>query len=215
LITSVIICVVAFPSELVVSGEKPVIASRISEIISITVLTDSAYKTPNNTIFKIVSEVEILNRDNKTQTVIEQADCYPKVYLNATLVDQSLEIDWISAGCMDMFTVYFYQPNITIEYDIMKLEVNQTGLSYLPDGNYTLWRYIEYGSPATGIGTPGEILLTFISMNSGIMNITYSYFDNPHINGTSLTTMFPLFIPIAFLAIFSQFAAIYKKRKHK
>jgi len=92
---------------------------------------------------------------------------------------------------------------------------NQTGLSHLPDGNYTLWRYIEYGSPATGIGTPGEILLTFISMNSGIMNITYSYFDNPHLNGTNLTTTLPLMIPIAFLVIFSQITAIYKKRKHK
>jgi len=214
LITSVIICIVVFPSVLVASGDKPVIASRISEIIGVTVITDPDYYKPNNTLFCIESEVEILNRDNKTQTVIEAADCYPKVYLNATLVDQSLEIERISS-CMDMFTVYFYQPNITVEYDFLMFYINQTGLSHLPDGNYTLWRCIEYGSAAVGIGTPGEMLLTFISMDSGIMNVTYSYFDNPHTNEVSLTLMYPIMFPIAFLAIFSQIAAIYKKRKHK
>ncbi|MCE7739774.1 MAG: hypothetical protein KAU62_08645 [Candidatus Heimdallarchaeota archaeon] len=193
-----------------VYGELPVIASRISEIIEVTVLTDSAYNTPNNTVFGIDTKVEILNRDTKNQTVVEDAICYPKVNFNATLVNQSLEIERISAGCLDIFAMYYYQPNITIEYDIMKLYVNQTGLNHLPDGNYTLWRYIEYGSTVVD-GTPGEILLTLINMNSGIMNVTYSYFDNPHTNEVSLTVMFP----IAFLAIFSQIAAIYKKRKHK
>ena len=207
-------CIVVFPSELMVSGDKPVIASRISEIIDVSVITDPDYYKPNNTVFGIETEVEILNRDTKNQTVVEAADCYPKVNLNATLVDQSLEIDRISY-CMDMFTMYYYQPNITVEYDLMMFYINQTGLSYLPDGNYTLWRYIRYGSAIDIYGTPGEILLTFISMNSGIMNVTYSYFDNPHTNGTSLTTTFPLMFPIAFLAIFSQIAAIYKKRKHK
>jgi len=214
LITSVIICIVVFPGELVVSGDKPVIASRISDILDVTVVTDPDYYKPNNTLFCIETEVEILNKDTKNQTVIEAADCYPKVNINATLVDQSLEIERISS-CMDMFTVYFYQPNITVESDFMMFYINQTSLGYLPDGNYTLWRYVEYGSATTGIGIPGEILLTFISMNSGIMNITYSHFDNPHTNGTSLTTTFPLMFPIAFLMIFSQIAAIYKKGKHK
>jgi len=213
LITSVIICVVVFPSELVVSGDKPVIASRVSEIIDVTVITDPDYYKPNTTSFGIETDVEILNRDTKNQTVVEAADCYPKVNLNATLVDQSLEIERISS-CMDMFTVYSYQPNITFEYDFMMFYINQTGLSYLPDGNYTLWRYIEYGSAAVGIGTPGEMLLTFVSMNSGIMNITYNYFDNPHTNEVSLTLMFPIVFPIAFLAITLQIATIYKK-KHK
>ena len=212
LITSVIMCIVVFPSDLVVSGDKPIIASRISEIIEVTVITDPDYYKPNTTFFGIETEVEILNRDTKNQTVIEAADCYPKVNLNATLVDQSLEIKRISS-CMDMFTVYFYQPNITVESDFLRFYINQTGLSYLPDGNYTLWRYIEYGSAAVGIGTPGEMLLTFISMNSGIMNITYSYFDNPHTIEISLTLMFPIMFPIAFLAIFPQIATIYKKRK--
>lgn len=207
LITSVIICIVVFPSELVVSGEKPVIASRVSEIIEVTVITEPDYYKPNNTVFGIETEVEILNRDTKNQTVVEDGICYPKVNINATLVNQSLEIDLI-AYCLDMSAMYYYQPNITIEYDIMRFYINQTGLSHLPDGNYTLWRYIEYG-PTTVDGTPGEILLTFISMNSGIMNVTYSYFDNPHTNEVSLTVMFP----IAFLAITLQIAAIYKKRK--
>ena len=213
LITSVTICIVVFPSEILAIGDKPVIASRISEIIEVTVITDPDYYKPNTTLFRIETEVEILNRDTKNQTVVEDAICYPKVNLNATLVNQSLEIDRMGS-CMDMFAMYYYQPNITVEYDFMRFYINQAGLSHLPDGNYTLWRYIEFGSAVVD-GTPGEILLTFISMNSGIMNVTYSYFDNPHINGTSLTNMFPLFIPIAFLAIFSQIAAIYKKRKHK
>ena len=79
LITSVIICIVVFPSELLVSGDKPVIASRVSEIIDITISTEPDYYKPNNTVFCIESKVEILNRDNKTQTVIEQADCYPSL----------------------------------------------------------------------------------------------------------------------------------------
>ncbi|MCE7739021.1 MAG: hypothetical protein GPJ50_06560 [Candidatus Heimdallarchaeota archaeon] len=207
LITSVIICIVVFPSELVVSGEKPVIASRISEIIEVAVITDPDYYKPNATLFGIETEVEILNRDTKNQTVVEVAICYPKVHFKATLVDQSLEIERISS-CLDMSAMYSYQPNITVEYDFMRFYINQTGLSHLPDGNYTLNRYIEYGS-STVNGTPGEMLLTYISMNSGIMNVTYNYFDNPHTNEVSLTVMFP----IAFLAITSQIAAIYKKRK--
>jgi len=222
LITSVIMCIVVFPGETLVSGEKPVIASRISEIIDVTVITDPDYYKPNTTLFGIDSEVEILNRDNETQTVIEQADCYPKVDLNATLVDQSLEIERIGA-CMDMFTWYYYQPNITVEYDLMMFYINQTGLSHLPDGNYTLWRYIEYGSPAAGIGTPGEILLTFINMNSGIMNVTYSYFDdNPHtipskINvtgATGLTIVLSSLLSLVFYSIVLK-TRICKKRREK
>ena len=209
MITSVIICMIVFPSELVVSGDKPVIASRISEIIDVSVLTEPDYYKPNTTLFGIETEVEILNRDTKNQTVVEVADCYPKVNLNATLVDQSLEIDRISI-CLDMFTMYYYQPNITVEYDFMMFYINQTGLSYLPDGNYTLWRYIEFGSAVVD-GTPGEMLLTIINMSSGIMNVTYSYFNNPHTNEVSSTVMFP----IVFLTIFSQITAVYKKRKHK
>ena len=212
LITSVIIGIVVFPSELMVSGEKPVIASRVSEIIDVTVIIDPDYYKPNNTLFGIETEVEILNRDTKNQTVVEAAICYPKVNLNATLVNQSLEIDRISS-CMDMFAIYYYQPNITVEYDFMRFYINQTGLSHLPDGNYTLWRYIEYGSAAVGIGTPGEMLLTFISMDSGNMNVAYSYFDNPHTNEVSLTLMYSIMFSIFFLAIFPQIAAIYKKRK--
>ncbi len=213
MITSVIICMIVFPSELVVSGDKPVIASRISEIIDVSVLTEPDYYKPNTTLFGIETEVEILNRDTKNQTVVEVADCYPKVNLNATLVDQSLEIDRISI-CLDMFTMYYYQPNITVEYDFMMFYINQTGLSYLPDGNYTLWRYIEYGSAVVD-GTLGEMLLTIISMSSGIMNVTYSYFDNLHTNEVSSTVIFPIMFPIVFLTIFSQIAAVYKKRKHK
>ena len=205
-------CIVVFPSDLVVSGDKPIIASRISEIIEVTVITDPDYYKPNTTLFRIETEVEILNRDTKNQTVVEDAVCYPKVNLNATLVNQSLEIDRISS-CMDMFAMYYYQPNITVEYDFMRFYINQTCLSHLPDGNYTLWRYIEFGSAAVGIGTPGEILLTSISMNSGIMNVTYSYFDNPHTNEVSLTLMYPIMFSIFFLAIFPQIAAIYRKRK--
>ena len=174
LVVTLITSILIFPSVLSVSGDEPIIASRISEITEISVITDPNYNKPNTTLFSNNVTVEILNRDDENQTVTEVADCYPKVCINASFVNQSLELGPI-ALCDDLGTDFTYSPNITTEYEIVRFYINQSGLSQLPDGNYTLGRPINTASKY-GVGEPAEVLLTFIRVISGAINITYTNF---------------------------------------
>lgn len=215
--TAVILCIIVFPNVLSVRGDKPIIASRISEIIDISIITDPDYYEQNTTLFGIETEVEILNRDTVNRTVTEWAVCYPKVSFKADLNNQSLEMQ-TSTSCMDMGAIYTYQPNITIEYDFRMVYVNQSDLNYLPDGNYTLRRYIMYISDSNIV--LGEMLETTFHMNSGIINITYPHFDNPHtiphninVTGeTGLTIVISSLLSLAFYVIVMK-ARAYKKRR--
>ncbi|MHA1400473.1 MAG: hypothetical protein ACTSQE_09000, partial [Candidatus Heimdallarchaeaceae archaeon] len=130
--------------------------------------------------FKIKAEVEILNRADENQTVISPD---LKLMINATLVNQSFKLVVEAMGpCM--ITYDTYSPGITIENHSIKVYINQTDLTQLPDGNYTLWRPIN----------AGEELPTIIRIKSGIMNITYSSFDNQETDKVSLSLTFSLVV---------------------
>ncbi len=211
LIVTIIIPILIFPTVLSVNGDQPVIASRISEIIYITVISDPDYYKPDNTFFGIEVEVEILNRDTENQSVIELSDFSPKVFINASFVNQSLEIEQIVYAHATIIH-YSYQPSITVEYALIRFYINQTDLSHLPDGNYTLWRPIDMGSNFNDI-TPGEQLLTVITTKSGIMNITYSFFDID--NQPTDEVKFPLIFSLAFISLFSCVVIVFLRRKRR
>jgi len=89
---------------------------------------------------------------------------------------------------------------ITIENHSIKVYINQTNLTQLPDGNYTLWRPIDNG----------EELPMIIRMKSGIMNITYSSFDNQETDKVSLLLIFLL---VLFISLFSYVIIVYIRRR--
>lgn len=190
LVITLIISTLIFPSALSVTGDVSIIASRISEITEISVITGPESNKPNTTLFGINVTVEILNRDDENQTVVECADCYPKVCINASFVNQSLEMSPI-AMCMNSVTYFTYPPSITTEYEVITFYINQSGLSQLPDGNYTLGRPINTASKY-GAGEPAEELLTTIQIIAGAINITYPNFTNQTLPEVSLafTTQF-------------------------
>lgn len=207
LVITLIIYTLFLPSVLSVKGEESIIASRISEISEISVIHDSGYNKPNTTLFGITVTVEILNKDAENQTVTESSDYYPKVFINASLENQSLEFERIGLAHATVMR-YTYQPGITVEYDYVMFYINQTDLAQLPDGNYTLGRPINTASQWLNI-TAGEVLLTTIKVTSGEVNITYMDFDY---NPTEVTS-FSFIFPIVFLSLFSLMVSIYIKRK--
>ena len=174
LIGIIIIQLLLFSNMIQANGDIPVIASRISKISEIKVGDDPDLLGPNHTHFSFDVEVEILNRDDENQTVTEAADCDPKVRIYASLVNQSIEMIALRS-CASEFTDFTYSPGITIEYEPINVYINQSGLSHLPDGNYTLDRPIN-AAYKYGVGEPAEVLLTFFQIISGIINITYTNF---------------------------------------
>lgn len=202
-----------------IDGVQSVIASRVSEIIEVTPDVSGPYQ-PDSTLFGIEVEVEILNRDNENQTVIELTDLNSDVFINASFVNQSLHIDQLSYGAA-IITRYSYQPGIAVEFDLVKFYINQSGLSQLPDGNYTLWRpiFIEI---ASGNITAGETLLTIFSMTAGVMKITYSSFDyqptdeNQNTDGQpSDEVNLQLLVPLVFILLLSYVSVIYRRKKSR
>ncbi|UJG43303.1 MAG: hypothetical protein K9W46_13135 [Candidatus Heimdallarchaeum endolithica] len=99
-----------------------------------------------------------------------------------------------------MVTYDTYSPGITIENHSLKFYVNQTDLTYLPDGNYTLWRPIN----------EGEELPAIIIIKSGIINITYSSFGNQETEAVSFSLLSPLML---FLPLFSYVVVFYKHKR--
>ncbi len=217
LIVSILIPMLIFPTALSVNGDQPVIASRISRISYITVITDPDFYRSNNTLFGIEAEVEILNRDTENQTVIELSDLTSKVLINASFVNQSLEIKQrVYAHATIMH--YSYQPGITVEHAFIKFYINQTGLFHLPDGNYTLWRPIYIGTVFNPDDiTPGEQLITVITMASGVMNITHSLFDiteQPTEQPTDEAKFSPIF-SLVFISLSSYVFIVILRRKRR
>ena len=217
LIVSIIIPMLIFPTALSVNGDQPAITSRISRIIYITVIADSDFYKPNITVFGIEVDVEILNRDTENQTVIELSDFTTKVLINASFVNQSLVIEQIIYAHATIMH-YSYQPGITVEHDLILFYINQTGLSHLPDGNYTLWRPIDIDTVFNPDDiTPGEQLITVITMKSGIMNITHSYFDiaeQPTEQPTD-EAKFPLIFSLVFISLSSYVFIVILRRKRR
>ncbi|MHA1708054.1 MAG: hypothetical protein ACTSUF_10375 [Candidatus Heimdallarchaeaceae archaeon] len=207
-ITTIIVIVFALYSTITVAGSRPIVSSRVSNILEIKVLT-GYYSEPNKTLFGINTEVEILNRAEENQTVVELSDFSPKVFINASFVNQSLMIEQISfAHATIMY--YSYPPGISIEYEQLKFLINQEGLSTLPDGNYTLWRPINTAYPQVNF-TTAEALATNITVDSGIMSISYPNFTMYTI--PELNSAYSLLIVVT--VIFSFAIAIVRRRKIK
>jgi len=204
LVIAIIIHLIVFQIILSVHGDLPVVASRISGISNISVIAD--HSAPNDTLFGISVEVEILNRADENQTVIELSDFRPNVFINATFVNQSLEIDPLACAHATIMR-YSYQPGITSEGSLVKFYINQANLTYLPDGNYTLWRLINTAYIINNITS--EELPAIITVSSGIVNITYIDFDYIPTEITSFSFIFP----IVFLSLFSLMVSLYIRRK--
>ncbi|MCE7737960.1 MAG: hypothetical protein KAU62_02205 [Candidatus Heimdallarchaeota archaeon] len=191
-----------------VSGNLPVIASRVSEVSEIAVITN-LYNKPNSTLFGIGVTVEILNRAEENQTVVELSDFYPKVFINATLSNQTLVIDPLMIAHATIMH-YSYAPGITVEHSYVKFYINQSGLSQPEDGNYTLWRPINTGYFVNNITTLE--LPALIKMNSGNMNVTYIEFDYYPTEQTNVSFALPL---LSILLICTVIFAIRKKNSNK
>lgn len=175
LIVLIMIPLLLFSSIFSVNGEVPVIASRVSKINeNIDIIISGDHYNPNKTLFEMSLEVEILNRDNKNQTVIELDIPEYVVQINASFVNQSLELEQLGM-VIDEGASYIYPSGITKENGSILFYINQSGLSQLPDGNYTLWRPINTAS-SLGWVAPAEVLLTNITVISGVMNIYYADF---------------------------------------
>ncbi|MCE7747790.1 MAG: hypothetical protein GPJ51_05295 [Candidatus Heimdallarchaeota archaeon] len=172
---SLIVLTLLFPYTMVVEGEESTIASRISEISEVSVLHNSYFSEPNTTLFGINVTVEILNKEAENQTVTEISDYIPKVFINASLENQSLEFERLGYVHSTVMK-YTYQPSITVEYSYVVFYINQTDLPYLPNGNYTLWRPINTAYQWLNT-TKAEVLMTIITVTSGVLNITYPSFN--------------------------------------
>lgn len=173
-----------------VEGEYTVISSRVSLISDISINSHPNFFLPNTTQFTLNATVEILNRDDQNQSVIESSDISPKVFLNASFVNQSLELE-VRKISNPSVTIYSYLPGITVEVNPMIFYINQTGLPFLPDGNYTFWRPINMGTQLSNM-TPGDAFEVILHMSSGAMNITYIPFDYTVSEYTALSIIFPI-----------------------
>ncbi|MCE7739803.1 MAG: hypothetical protein KAU62_13740 [Candidatus Heimdallarchaeota archaeon] len=204
---SLIVLTLLLPYTMVVEGEESTIASRISEISEVSVLHNSYFSEPNTTLFDINVTVEILNKEAENQTVTEISDYIPKVFINASLENQSLEFERLGYVHSTVMK-YTYQPGITVEYSYVVFYINQTDLDQLPNGNYTLWRPINTAYQWLNT-TKAEVLMTIITVTSGVLNITYMDFDyNPtEVTSTSFMT------PIVFFLLFSLMVASNIRRK--
>ncbi|MCE7741495.1 MAG: hypothetical protein GOP50_03465 [Candidatus Heimdallarchaeota archaeon] len=171
-----------------VNGEIPVIASRVSGIIEISLVLFSGDIGPNKTLFNINVGVEVLNRETENYTGIDLSDCWPKVLINATFVNQSFELEQ-DIMCHATGMYYDYRPGITREYEKFEFYINQSDLTRLPDGNYTLWRPINTAS-SLGWVDPAEVLYTKIEISSGDLDIFYPDFGVFTI--PELSIIFPL-----------------------
>jgi len=175
LIALIIIPLLLFSSVFSVYGEVPVIASRVSKINeNIDIINSGDHYNPNKILFEMSLEAETLNRDDENQTVIELYIPEYVVQINASLVNQSLELEQLGL-VLNEGASYTYPPGITKENGSILFYINQSGLSQLPDGNYTLWRPINTAS-SLGWVDPAEVLLTNITVISGAMNISYADF---------------------------------------
>jgi hypothetical protein len=175
-----------------VKGEQPVISSRISEITEIVVNSKPSIERPQSTEFIIKVKTEILNRDDENHSITVAADCYPKVWIKAEFDNDSLELEQI-IWCSDLSKIYIYPPGITEEVEGLNFYINQTGLSHLPDGNYTLHRTIP-----EGVQYKTEIIA-----NSGLIKIIYHSFyynrteettseNNHNIDKTNISHIIPI-----------------------
>ncbi|MHA1829538.1 MAG: hypothetical protein ACTSX6_12940 [Candidatus Heimdallarchaeaceae archaeon] len=209
-ISMIFVVLFLFFEGFVAFGDVPVIASRISKIDeNFSIHSSGRYYKPNNTLFSLNIEEEILNRAGENQTVVEAADCDTKACINASFVNQSLEMEPIGL-CLNIPAYYTYPPGITKEYETIMFYINQTGLTQLPDGNYTLGRPINTAAKY-GFGEPAEVLVTRISIIDGVWNISYPNFTVYPVPELSST----ITLPVVVTFLFSYAIAVVRRRKRR
>jgi len=192
LVIGIFIPILVFPSILSAHVYLPLVASRVSKINEIVVVPNPDFHVPNVTFYGIDVDVEILNRADENQTVVELAILDPKVFIEVKFVNQSLEFEAIAIG-FTQIKRYSYQSGITAENDYVVFYINQSNMTQLPDGNYTLYRPIFWESPELSIVT-GETLQTNITVTSGIVNITYANFNYQSTDNVSFSNISSLVI---------------------
>ncbi|NPD88907.1 MAG: hypothetical protein HGN29_09280 [Asgard group archaeon] len=223
LIASILIQLLILPNVFVAIGDQPVIASRIAEISEIAII-DQNYRS-SSTLFGIKTDVEILNRGEENQTITESVELIPKIFINVSFVDKSLKLISL-VWCHDMFMHYSYAPGITVEYEFIQFHINQTDLTQLPDGNYTLWRPIPINTDVRLGNVIGEAFPTVINVDGGILTIIYHSFyytypeevntesNNTENNGTDETN-FSLAFPLVCISILSYASTVYSRRRSR
>ena len=128
------------------------------------------------------------------------------MFLNVSFVNKSLFIEEKTIN-FPTYKTFTYQAGITSEYEPLHFYVNQSGLSDLPDGNYTLWRRIKED---LYVENPvGEELYTNITVTAGIIAITYANFSNTQ-NGE---ISYKVYTSIFALTLFSLGIIVYRKQK--
>ena len=152
------------------SEDIPIIASRISDVTEISIINDIDLNKPNNTLFRINTTVDILNRCSENFTVYENAEYYPKIVIGVSFVNQSLDLEPRIIS-FDAGTDYTYTPAITTEYESLLFYINQSDLPYLPDGNYTVLRPINTLYPSNA-----ELLPVQFQVSFGVADFTYANF---------------------------------------
>lgn len=192
LVISIFIPILVFPSIFSAHGYLPVIASRVSKINEIVVIPNPDFHIPNVTLYGIDVDVEILNRADENQTIVELAILDPKVFIDAKFVNQSLEFKAVAIG-FNQVKRYSYQSGITAENDYVVFYINQANMTQLPDGNYILYRPIFWESPELSI-VAGETLQTNITVTSSIVNITYANFNYQSTDNVTFTNTSSLVI---------------------
>jgi hypothetical protein len=153
-----------FSNTLSANGEQPVFSSRISEISEIIVKSTSNLDKPHITEFAIRTKVEILNSGEENNSYTESCIYYPRIRINAVFVNKSLGLSQI-IWCGEMVSTYTYPPGITEELEEIRFYINQTGLTQLPDGNYTIYFPLPEGKEydAIIVVTSAEIEIIYHS----------------------------------------------------
>ena len=128
---------IVFSNILSTYGEQNVFSSRISEISEIIVKSTPSLDRPQITEFAIRTKVEILNSGEENNSYTDSCIYYPRIRINAVFVNKSLGLEQI-IWCGDLVWTYTYPPGITEEIEEIAFYINQTGLTRLPDGNYTI-----------------------------------------------------------------------------
>ncbi|MHA1686054.1 MAG: hypothetical protein ACTSYD_06545 [Candidatus Heimdallarchaeaceae archaeon] len=205
IITATLFLILLLANSSNLKGYQPIISSRVSEILEITSLQENL---ENKSLFNIKVEVEILNRAATNQTVVELSDVQPKTIINASLADSTLQLEQISYAHATIMR-YTYQPGITTETSLIEFYINKSGITQLPDGNYTLWRPINTAYPFIN-ETTAEAKLTFLTVKDGEIEVTYPDFNWEPVKTNKIP--YELLTPLGIGVIIG--TIVYLRRRH-
>ncbi|MCY3415122.1 MAG: hypothetical protein INQ03_25950 [Candidatus Heimdallarchaeota archaeon] len=133
-----------------VSGETPII--RIVSIDEISLLGDIEIEILNGsemwTEFEIIITYEAANENSESVYITANCICYPTIWVYPSFENENYTSIISNYGGFQAVTRYEYSPGITTEQEVIHLAINESGLQYLPKGNYTL-KHESYASIKT------------------------------------------------------------------